>query len=280
MVKIFPNVPALLCIWTGFLSPLQAQPFELRPKFVEGQILTFNDVQKISVHSEQYASVQEEMMFRYSYKQRIDRVLADGSVEMTLTILSSESESSEAESMRMDYRYLIDQPLKVKMNDKLSVVSVEPEKELSAQAKQDLKRFKQFYLNASPANYNPENAIDIGDTWNNDTIVSYEFGGMVVDQIQKQTSKLEKESNHNGRPSLEVTFDGQLEGTIGQGMNGSISGTFSGKRIIEKETGQEMFVEMKAEEIMERLTEGGDINFTIQIHHVHQLVNEESSSVR
>ena len=280
MVKNFPSILAIICIWTSWLSPLKAQPYELRPKYVKGQILTFSDEQTITVHSEQYAGVQQEMVMTYSYQQRIDEVYPDGSVDLTLTILSSESESSEGEPRHMDYRHLIGQPLKVKLDQQLSVASVAPAADLSDQALDDLQRFKQFYLNASPANYNPENAVNVGDSWQNDTTVSFEIGGMVMDQIQKQTSKLEKVADHRGQPALEISFVGELEGTIGQGMGGSVSGSFSGKRIVAKETGQEVSMELTAEQNMERMTERGDINFTIQVRHVHKLINEESSSVR
>lgn len=273
-------------IATGFVFILiyaalaMAQPFDLRPKFIEGQELTFSETQNIKITSDYMPGSDQSFVLKSVFTQKVEEVTEEGDIRLTITIRQSQLEGETRPPQRMDYANLIGFPITVLLDSQLRVKKISPPQNLPESAQYDYSRFKQLYYNLSPDSQIPDRLIAVGESWNNHQTVSYEFMTAVFDQIQKLRSTLKEETLFSGRPSFVIDFEGNFSGSISEGMNGTIEGTFNGQRTMDKESGQDIQIEMEITQNMHVITDLGDMNYQIGVSLVRQLANEDAVAIQ
>lgn len=280
MVKHVPKTFHSFFLLIFFSWTLFGQSYDLRPKFITGIRTTFTETQTVSVSSDFFPGSAQKYVIRSVYLQEVEKLGDNGDVHLIVTVKESGVQGKHMPPQRMDYEKLVGFPIKIQLDEQLRVKKIVPPENLPAESQTDFSRFKQFYYNLAPESQIPDHSVALGESWENEQTFSYEFMTAVFDQVQKLRSTLIKETDFQGKPSLEIKFDGEFNGTITEGMDGLINGSFKGKRVVEKETGQDLHLEMAIDQTMEQITERGDLTFQIQVSLERQLTHEESVTIQ
>lgn len=257
-----------------------AQPYDLRPKYTEGQLTTHAETSNMTILTDYFPGNEIKYQIKSEYTQLVKKIHADGKIDLVITFIASEMIGNDAPPQRMDYSHILGVPITVQLSANYRILKISASQELSNEARQDFQRFKQTYHSFSPDAYTPDHLVNLGDSWDKDNSYSFEMMGSVFDQLDKSKSVLKEEKTYQERSSLHIDFEGEFTGTISEGMTGSISGSYLGERTIEKQTGQDLHMKIAIDQTMDSSTEQGNVSFQIKIEIERQLTAETSVSVR
>lgn len=234
------------------------QSYDLGPKYREGQSWTFKEIMEMDIQSESFPGGHQKTKWVYRVVWKVVKVYEDGNVDILIEIISCDSDLGPMQdSAFFNYTKLVRQPITIKKDRRGNVLDVIPPDTLPKDAEASFDFFKQNHSRYPADAFLPSGPVSMGEEWQNEGTFSIDLPIGDMDQIYRIKSKLEKQKIYEGRKCFEVGFEGDFTGTI-RDVEGSMEGTFEGKRLVDEESGFEIGLRMRAHQSMNILGPEGE----------------------
>ncbi len=269
----------LLCALLAIgLAPLSAQKtYDLAAKYVEGQSWVFDFVTAFEVSSDVIEGGSMAYQTRQRLKEEVEKIYEDGSLDLLITILHSETDGSETRPPSLDFDALVNLPLRKKVDKQGVVRSVEAVDEVPEKARVMYLQFKQGLLAFGRDLYLPQKPVAVGDAWLRETPISYDTPVGVADQLYTIQAKLNNILSYKGRDCYEILFDGKFTGMVDQGAAGILNGAVDGRILMDVNTCQFTKFEMRHDQSMNVREVDGEYSIRVKLTQTFEATDEEES---
>ena len=230
------------CLW-AVIAPFSGQTYDLRPKFYEGKTWSTEESSLLEISTLTEPPLKGSFTYRFSFL--VEKIHADGAVDLTLTVNSSDNESQFRQIGALDLANLVNQPIAITLKPDGRVASIVAPKELSQAGRAAFRTIEQKFLNAGFATHLPDKPVQMGESWDNREPFMLDMPTGEIDLLFNLRFTLDKMVEYKGRQCFMITFQGSFQGNIDQGRRASMEGKIAGKYMIDPEDG--MLVHMESD---------------------------------
>lgn len=256
---------------------LFGESFELVRRFSEGQTWTFEETQRLEISNPAMPGGAQTFLINIRLIETVTAVHEDGSVSLTVKVDKASADQETAFPVTLDYSGLVGKTLLVKLNANAVATSVTAVDDLPDESMAVFNLMKQYYLYLFGEGDFPEKPVSLGESWQHQRAFSLETPMGVIDQVDRLTSTLEEPMDFRGAPCFEVSFEGNFTGTFRDGLDGSLSGEYTGTRLIDRQSGRCLKVEMEIRQQWSQVTHQGNSMVDYHIFFERQLAPNEDS---
>lgn len=257
----------VITILLAIVPVLAEETFDLTPRYEQGDVFFAQEVQEVEVRSSSIPGGSFAYTTKTDYRETVISKSQDGSMDVQMVILRSQTEPPSAMPMPFNFSSLENVPIVVRLSARGEVLEVVTPEQLPEESVPAFKSLKQMYLNYGNMAYCPDRQVALDEVWENDVPMSLDMPGGLVDQIYVVRQKVTGTEQHDGQPAIVIELDGEFSGTISRGASGTIEGSAKGKRYLAPETGIDRFLNLAIKQRQNLITMEGEMTVEVDIQY-------------